>query len=273
MIFQLHPLSEPEIITLLERALTDRERGIGDTDCTISPDALRFIAVSSEGDGRRALNALELGFFIMKSTGQKTFDAALAKEVLQKKALYYSEDEHYDTISAFIKSMRGGDPDAVLYWLAKMIESGEDPMYIARRIVICASEDVGNAEPGALQLAVAALHAVESIGMPEGRIPLAQAALYIAMAPKSNASYAGIDKALTSVREGRLSPVPSHLQSAGYKGAARLGKGIGYKYPHDYKGGHMDQNYLPKKKNFFFPSGEGYEKIFRQRLRERRSRS
>lgn len=273
MIFQLRPLSEPEIISLLERALADRDRGIGDSDCTITPEALRFIAVSSEGDGRRALNALELGFFIMKSTGQRTFDAALAKEVLQKKSLYYSEDEHYDTISAFIKSMRGGDPDAVLYWLAKMIESGEDPMYIARRMVICASEDVGNAEPGALQLAVAALHAVESIGMPEGRIPLAQAALYIAMAPKSNASYAGIDRALTSVREERLSPVPSHLQSAGYKGAARLGKGIGYKYPHDYKGGHVDQNYVLTKKNFFFPSEEGYEKIFRQRLRERRSRS
>jgi putative ATPase len=272
MIFQFFPLSESEIKRLLERALKDSEKGLGALNITLEPEALDFIATSSEGDARKALNALEMGIFMIKSRGCTIYDIDLAKEVLQKKTLYYSEDEHYDTISAFIKSMRGGDPDAVLYWLAKMIEAGEDPLYIARRIIICASEDVGNADPGALQTAVAALHAVESIGMPEGRIPLAQAALYIAMAPKSNASYAGIERALSNIREERLSPVPAHLKSTGYKGAVRLGAGVGYKYPHNYKGHHVEQQYVAKKKIFFIPSEEGYEKIFRQRRGERRSR-
>jgi putative ATPase len=272
MIFQFFPLSESEIKRLLERALKDSEKGLGALNITLEPEALDFIATSSEGDARKALNALEMGIFMIKSRGCTMYDIDLAKEVLQKKTLYYSEDEHYDTISAFIKSMRGGDPDAVLYWLAKMIEAGEDPLYIARRIIICASEDVGNADPGALQTAVAALHAVESIGMPEGRIPLAQAALYIAMAPKSNASYAGIERALSNIREERLSPVPAHLKSTGYKGAVRLGAGVGYKYPHNYKGHHVEQQYVAKKKIFFIPSEEGYEKIFRQRRGERRSR-
>lgn len=272
MIFQLFPLSEVEIKTLLQSALQDKENGLGNFSIEVNPDALDFIAISSEGDARKALNALEMGIFIIKSSERASYDIELAKEVFQNKALYYSEDEHYDTISAFIKSMRGGDPDAVLYWLAKMIEGGEDPRYIARRIIICASEDVGNADPGALQVAVAAMHAVESIGMPEGRIPLAQAALYIAMAPKSNASYEGIDRALSCIREERLSPVPAHLKSSGYKGAARLGAGTGYKYPHDYKGQQPDQQYVSKDRIFFSPSDEGYEKTFRQRIRERRSR-
>jgi putative ATPase len=272
IIFQFYQLSEAEIRTLIERAVKDEEKGLGKLSIAIEPDAMDFIATSSEGDARKALNALEMGFFIMNSTERKTYDIKLAREVLQKKSLYYSEDEHYDTISAFIKSMRGGDPDAVLYWLAKMIEGGEDPLYIARRIIICAAEDVGNADPAALQTAVAAMHAVESVGMPEGRIPLAQAAIYIAMAPKSNASYKGIERALSNVREERLSPVPSHLKSTGYKGAARLGAGAGYKYPHDYKGNHVEQQYFTKNRNFFFPSEEGYEKVYRQRLRERRSR-
>jgi putative ATPase len=272
IIFQFYQLSEAEIRTLIERAVKDEEKGLGKLSIAIEPDAMDFIATSSEGDARKALNALEMGFFIMNSTERKTYDIKLAREVLQKKSLYYSEDEHYDTISAFIKSMRGGDPDAVLYWLAKMIEGGEDPLYIARRIIICAAEDVGNADPAALQTAVAAMHAVESVGMPEGRIPLAQAAIYIAMAPKSNASYKGIERALSNVREERLSPVPSHLKTTGYKGAARLGAGAGYKYPHDYKGNHVEQQYFTKNRNFFFPSEEGYEKVYRQRLRERRSR-
>ena len=272
IIFQFYQLSEAEIRTLIERAVKDEEKGLGKLSIAIEPDAMDFIATSSEGDARKALNALEMGFFIMNSTERKTYDIKLAREVLQKKSLYYSEDEHYDTISAFIKSMRGGDPDAALYWLAKMIEGGEDPLYIARRIIICAAEDVGNADPAALQTAVAAMHAVESVGMPEGRIPLAQAAIYIAMAPKSNASYKGIERALSNVREERLSPVPSHLKSTGYKGAARLGAGAGYKYPHDYKGNHVEQQYFTKNRNFFFPSEEGYEKVYRQRLRERRSR-
>jgi putative ATPase len=272
MIFQFFPLSESEIKILLERALKDKERGFGELDIKLEPDALDFIATVSEGDARRALNTLEMGVFIIKSTGRTNYDRELAKEVLQRKSLYYSEDEHYDTISAFIKSMRGGDPDAVLYWLAKMIEAGEDPLYIARRIVICASEDVGNADPRALQAAVAAFHAVESIGMPEGRIPLAQAAIYIAMAPKSNASYKGIESALSNVREERLSPVPAHLKSTGYKGVLRLGAGIGYKYPHNYKGHYVSQQYITNNKIFFFPSDEGFEKIFRKRLDKRRSR-
>ncbi len=272
MIFQLNPLSNQEIKLLINNALNDRENGFGDQDIKIEPAALDLIAVNSEGDARKALNTVEMGVFILKSTERASYDIELVKEVLQKKSLYYSEDEHYNTISAFIKSMRGGDPDASLYWLAKMIESGEDPLYIARRIVICASEDVGNADPRALQLAVSAMQAVELIGMPEGRIPLAQAAIYIAMASKSNASYKGIENALSNVREERLSPVPDHLKSTGYKGAARLGAGKGYKYPHNYKENYVEQQYFNKNKEFFFPTEEGYEKIFRKKLRKRRSR-
>ena len=272
MIFQFFPLKESEIRILLERALMDRVRGLGELNIKLESDAADFIALMAEGDARRALNALEMGVFIMRSSGCPVYDIQLAKEVLQKKYLYYSEDEHYDTISAFIKSMRGGDPDAVLYWLAKMLEAGEDPLYIARRIIICASEDVGNADPRALELAVAAFTAVESIGLPEGRIPLAQAAIYTAMAPKSNASYKGIENALSSVREERLSPVPAHLKSANYKGASRLDAGTGYKYPHNYEGHHVDQQYMISNKLFFFPSDQGYEKIFKKRLSKRRSR-
>ncbi len=270
MIFQFFPLKEDEIKTLVERALKDKEKGIGKYNISLTPDAMDFIVKVSEGDARRALNALELGSFIMKSTGYASYDIELAKEVLQKKSLYYNEDEHYNTISAFIKSMRGGDPDAVLYWMAKMIEGGEDPLYIARRIVICASEDVGNADPRALQVAVAAMKAVESIGMPEARIPLSQAAIYITMAPKSNASYVGIENALANIREERTAQVPSHLKNASYSGAFRLGAGIGYKYPHNYKGHFVAQEYLPRKKTFFYPSEEGYEKIFKKKLHKRR---
>lgn len=272
IIFQLFPLSESEIKVLINRALQDKTNGFGELEIKMQPDALDFIATASEGDARKALNCLEMGVFIIKSREINTYDINLAREVLQKKSFYYSEDEHYDTISAFIKSMRGGDPDAVLYWLAKMIEAGEDPLYIARRIVICASEDVGNADPRALQVAVSALHAVEAIGMPEGRITLAQAAIYITMAPKSNASYKGIENALSNVREERLNRVPDHLKSTGYKGASRLGAGIGYKYPHDYKDHYVDQQYYTNNKIFFFPSESGYEKLFRKRLSKRRSK-
>ena len=272
MIFQFNPLEEDELRTLLNSALSDREHGLGTADMQIEPAALDCIAATSGGDARKALNALEMGYFILNSSNKKKYTLTLAKEVLQKKSLYYSEDEHYDTISAFIKSMRGSDPDAVLYWLAKMIEAGEDPLFIARRIVICASEDVGNADPEALQIAVSALHAVEAIGMPEGRIPLAQAALYIAMAPKSNASYKGIESALSCIREEKLSPVPDHLKGTGYKGASRLGAGKGYKYTHDYKGRNGDQLYMQGDKTFFFPTEEGFEKTLTERLQKRRSR-
>ncbi len=270
MIFQFFPLKEDEVKTVLERALKDKERGVGEHNIDLESDAMDFIAKASEGDARRALNALELGVFILKNTGNVNYGIVLAKEVLQKKTMYYSEDEHYNTISAFIKSMRGGDPDATLYWIAKMIEAGEDPLYIARRIIICASEDVGNADPHALPLAVAALKAVESIGMPEGRIPLAQAAIYIAMASKSNASYLGIENAISEIREERLLQVPSHLRNANYSGASRLGAGVDYKYPHDYKDHFIAQEYLPENKVFFNPSEEGYEKIFKQKLQKRR---
>jgi putative ATPase len=272
MIYQFRPLEEEDIKALLQRALRDSENGIGDMNIELDSDAADFIARSSEGDARKALNALEMGAFILNSSGRSRFDRQLAMEVLQKKSLYYSEDEHYDTISAFIKSMRGSDPDAALYWLAKMIESGEDPLYIGRRIVICAAEDVGNADPRALELAVAAYHAVESIGMPEGRIPLAQAVVYIAMAPKSNSSYMAIDKAIEEVRQQRLSPVPDHLKSTGYRGAARLGAGRGYVYPHDCKDHYVDQQYVKKRKTFFIPSDQGYEKIYKRRLMKRRNR-
>ena len=185
MIFQFHPLEEAEIKELLKRALSEKENGLGNADVQIEPGAIDFIAAASGGDARKALNTLEMGCFILNSTDETHYTVTLAQEVLQQKSIYYSEDEHYDTISAFIKSMRGSDPDAVLYWIEKMIEAGEDPLFIARRIVICASEDVGNSDPEALQIAVSALHAVEAIGMPEGRIPLAQAALYIAMPRKA----------------------------------------------------------------------------------------
>ncbi|MBI4710451.1 MAG: replication-associated recombination protein A [Nitrospirae bacterium] len=270
MIFQLFPLKESEIKDLLMRALSDKERGLGSENIIMDAQAADFIAKNSAGDARRALNALELGALILKNSGGTSYDIALAREIMQKKAIYYDEDEHYNTISAFIKSMRGSDPDSALYWMAKMIEAGEDPLFIARRIVICASEDVGNADPQALLIAVAALKAVESIGMPEGRIPLAQAAIYIAMASKSNASYTAIENALTDVREERLSDVPQHLKDTSYKGASRLGAGAGYKYPHDYDGHFIPQEYMQGHKTFFTPSEEGYEKIFKEILRKRR---
>ena len=271
MIFQLYALSTDEIKTLLERALADNERGLGKDGVVMEAEALEFLAVISEGDARKALNALEMGAFILSSREKKSFGLELAREVMQKKGYSYSRDEHYDTISAFIKSMRGSDPDAVLYWLARMIDADEDPLFIARRIVICASEDIGNADPGALQVAVAAYSAVEAIGMPEGRIPLAQAAIYMAMAPKSNAAYRGIDMALASVREKRLKPVPVHLKGTGYSGASRLGAGVGYKYPHNYENHHVDQEYMAGKDVFYIPADQGYEKILKKTLDKRRS--
>lgn len=260
IIFQFLPLSKDDIKQLVAKAVNDNERGIGSFNIKIAPDALDFLAEASEGDARKALNIVELGAFVLNSTERSVFDIELAKDLLQRKSIYYSEDEHYNTISAFIKSMRGSDPDAALYWLAKMIEAGEDPLFIARRIIICASEDIGNADPQALQVAVAAKQAVEAIGMPEGRIPLAQAVVYLSTAPKSNASYLGIENALADVRKERLSPVPDHLKSANYKGASRLGAGIGYKYPHDFKDNFVEQEYVSKKKTFFHPSEAGYEK-------------
>ena len=267
-IFEFKPLKDADIKTLMLRALSDKERGLGSLGVDLAPDALEFLVARSNGDARRALNALELGVLSTppREDGIIHYDLPTAEESIQKKALVYDEDEHYDTISAFIKSMRGSDPDATLYWMAKMIYAGEDPLFIARRIVIAASEDVGNADPRAIFVATAAYQAVERIGMPEGSIPLAQAAVYVAAAPKSNASYLGINEAMKDIEEGILLPVPDHLKDAHYKGAARLGRGKDYRYPHDYPGHFVAQDYLPQKREYYRPTEQGEEKRIKERL-------
>jgi putative ATPase len=267
-IFEFKPLQDRDIGAILERARTDKERGIGSMNVLLSDEAREFLVSRSGGDARRALNALELGALSTAPgpDGSVRIDLATAEESIQKRALAYDEDEHYDTISAFIKSMRGSDPDAALYWLAKMIYAGEDPLFLARRIVIAASEDVGNADPRALVVATAAYQAVERIGMPEGSIPLAQAAVYVASAPKSNAAYLGVRAAMKDVEQGTVMPVPDHLKDAHYKGAARLGRGKGYRYPHDFPGHYVDQEYLPQKRVYYQPTEQGEEKRIRERL-------
>jgi putative ATPase len=267
-IFEFKPLTHDDLSSLLLRALSDKERGLGNLSLTLTPEALELIVAKSNGDARRALNALELGALSTPPNEKDAilYDLSIAEESIQKKALVYDEDEHYDTISAFIKSMRGSDPDATLYWMAKMIYAGEDPLFIARRIVIAASEDVGNADPRALFVAVSAYQAVERIGMPEGSLPLAQAAVYVASAPKSNASYLGIKAAMKDVEEGNLLPVPDHLKDSHYKGAARIGRGKGYKYPHDFPGHYTVQDYLPQKREYYRPTEQGEEKRIKERL-------
>lgn len=275
LIFELNPLTGDDIKVILERALIDKERGLGHHNIKLASDALAHLITICEGDARRALNSLEIAALTTPANqaGEVVIDLDIAERSTQKKPVVYENgDSHYDTISAFIKSMRGSDPDATLYWLAKMIYAGEDPLFIARRIIICASEDVGNADPQALRQAVSALHAVEAIGMPEGRIPLAQAAVYVATAPKSNAVYSAIDAALKDVEEGRVLQVPLHLKDSHYKGASRLGHGKGYKYPHNFPGHYVEQEYLPEKKVFYRPSGEGYESWIRERLSNLRKR-
>ncbi len=255
-VFELKPLSEEGILTILRSALQDRDRGLGGTKVVAGEDALRHIARMSDGDGRKALSALEIAALTTPpdESGNVTITAAVAEESIQKKAVVYDKkgDQHYDTISAFIKSMRGSDPDAAVYYLAKMLYAGEDPRFIARRIVICASEDVGEADPMALVLATSTLRAVEFIGMPEARIPLAQATIYIANAPKSNACYKAIEAAMEDIGKEQTMEVPDHLKDAHYPGAKKLGHGEGYKYPHDF-GGHVEQEYLPKKKKYYKP--------------------
>ncbi len=247
IIFQLKPLEQKDIEKLLRWAITDVERGMGAYQGEIEEDALAFLADVANGDARTALNALELAVLTTEKgkNGKIHITLPVAEDCIQKRALNYDKngDNHYDTISAFIKSMRGSDPDAALYYLAKMIYAGEDPKFIARRVVICASEDVGNADPHALQLAVAAMQAVDFIGLPEGRIPLAQAVTYVACAPKSNAAYLGINKALEDVKNIRIGTVPPHLKDAHYGGARETG--IGYLYAHDYPNHYVKQQYLP----------------------------
>jgi len=268
-IFEFKPLSKDEIKLILDRAIKEKERGLGDLPLVISQEAIGFLAEVCDGDARRALNGLEIGALTTppKGDGKIYYDLKVAQESMQKKAVVYDRagDGHYDTISAFIKSMRGSDPDATLYWLAKMLQAGEDIRFIARRIVICAAEDVGNADPNALVVANAAAYASEFIGLPEARIPLAQAALYIATAPKSNAAYKGLETAIKDVQEGRTLEVPTHLKVSSYKGAERLGRG-GYKYAHNYKGHFVEQEYLPSTKKYYHPTGLGYEKVIKERL-------
>ena len=270
IVFSLNPLTEEEIITILKNALKDKERGLGRLRIEMQDIALKHLARLSDGDARRALNALELGVMTTKAdkAGLIIFTLKVAEESIQKKSVVYDKDEsaHYDTISAFIKSMRGSDPDAVLYWLAKMIYAGEDPRFIARRIVICAAEDVGNADPQALVVANAALQISEFVGLPEARIPLAQAAVYIACTPKSNAAYLGIEKALADVEKGRTLEVPKHLRVGSYPGAEKLGHGQDYKYAHNYKGHFVKQEYIPAKRKYYIPSVMGYEKKIKEWL-------
>jgi putative ATPase len=255
-IFELKPLTEEDILFVLKNALQDKERGLGSMKIITDENVLKHITRMSDGDARKALSALELAALTTPpdETGQIRITLAIAEESIQKKVVVYDKkgDQHYDTISAFIKSMRGSDPDAAVYYLAKMIYAGEDPRFIARRIVICASEDVGDADPMALVVATAALRAVEFVGMPEARIPLAQAVIYIAKAPKSNACYRAIEAALKDVGTEETMGVPEHLKDSHYPGAKKLGHGEGYKYPHDY-GGHVEQDYLKKKKKYYNP--------------------
>jgi putative ATPase len=255
-VFQLKPLTKEELLETMRRAIEDRERGLGNFTILADENALNHIAEMSDGDARKALSALEIAALTTPSNsdGKIKINLEIAEESIQKKHIVYDKkgDQHYDTISAFIKSMRGSDPDAAIYYLAKMLYAGEDPRFIARRIVICASEDVGNADTMALVVATSALRAVEFIGMPEARIPLAQAAIYVAKAPKSNACYKAIEAALNDVATEETLEVPDHLKDSHYPGAKKLGHGEGYKYPHDY-GGYVDQDYLSKKKKYYEP--------------------
>ena len=273
---EFYPLEDNDLLKILTRALKDKEKGLGNYKVRIDQKAINHLIKMSDGDARKLLNALEIGVVTTPgdNEGIINFNLTVAEESIQKKAIVYDGDEtqHYDTISAFIKSMRGSDPDAALYWLAKMIEAGEDPRFIARRIVICAAEDVGNADPQALIIANACYQACELIGMPEGRIPLAQAAIYVACAPKSNAGYEAIERAIKDVKEKRTERVPSHLQVGTYSGAEKLGKGVGYKYAHSFPGHFVEQDYGANGKCYYMPSLEGYERVIKQRLDEWRSR-
>lgn len=278
VIFELKPLSKDDIKEILKMAVYDKERGMGSYKGDISDEALEFLSDISNGDARSALNAIELGILTTDRAedGIIHIDLKTAEQCIQKRAVRYDKtgDNHYDTISAFIKSMRGSDPDAVSYYLAKMLYAGEDVKFIARRIMICASEDVGNADPDALVVAVSAAQAVERIGMPEARIILSQAALYVACAPKSNAAYMAVDKALELVKTTKTQPVPAHLQDAHYKSSAKLGHGIGYKYAHDYPNHYVDQQYLPDAlvgEVFYEPTDNGYEKQIKSHLDRIRS--
>jgi putative ATPase len=270
-VFQLEPLAEEDLRNLIDAALKDEERGFGLYNVQMSEDAIKHLVTSCDGDARKVLTALELAVITTELTGEDdaiVIDVNVAAESIQKKVIVYDGDgdAHYDTISAFIKSMRGSDPDATVYWLAKMLYAGEDPRFIARRIVIAASEDVGMADSNALRVAVAAQQAVEFIGMPEGQITLAHAAVYIATAPKSNRSYAALMAAKKDVAEGRTLAVPMHLRYKYYEGAEALGNGEGYKSGHNHEGGYVPQAYLPEGRRYYEPTENGQEKRVKERL-------
>ena len=272
-IFELKPLEKQDIRELVMRAVYDTEKGMGTYSADITDEAADFLADVANGDARAALNAVELGILTTDKSddGKIHITIDVAAECIQKRVVRYDHDgdNHYDTISAFIKSMRGSDPDAAVYYLARMLYAGEDVKFIARRIMICASEDVWNADPNALVVAVSAAQAVERIGMPESQIILSQAAAYVATAPKSNAAYMGIAKAMKTVADTRTMPVPAHLQDRHYKGAEKLGHGLGYKYAHDYPNHYVTQQYLPdgmEGMRFYEPSENGYEKKIREHM-------
>ena len=278
VIFELKSLEKEDIKKLILRAVTDEKKGLGSYEAEITPDALEFLADIAGGDARAALNAIELGILTTErsSDGKIHIDLDTASECIQKRVVRYdkSGDQHYDTISAFIKSMRGSDPDAAIYYLAKMLYAGEDIKFISRRIMICAAEDVGMADPQALVVATSAAQAVERIGMPEAQIILAEAVNYVACAPKSNASYLSIEAAMESVRSKKTS-VPVHLQDAHYKGSAKLGHGVGYQYAHDYPEHYVKQQYLPDEivgSRFYYPTEIGYEKQAGERIERLRNR-
>lgn len=269
IVFELKPLDKEDICKLLDRAVTDCERGMGSYHAVLHEEAKNFLADIAGGDARAALNALELGILTTQKSqdGKIHIDLETASQCIQKRVVRYDKtgDNHYDTISAFIKSMRGSDPDAAVFYLAKMLYAGEDIKFIARRIMICAAEDVGNADPQALQVAVAAAQAVERLGMPEAQIPLAQAVTYVASAPKSNAAYMAIAEAMEAVKNTKTT-VPVHLQDAHYKGASKMGHGAGYKYAHDYPNHYVEQQYMPSElegRVFYNPTENGYEQNIR----------
>ena len=272
-IFEFQPLSKEETVRVLTSALNDKERGLSSWNVSVDPDALDFLADISDGDARRALNALEVAVLSV-ANAENHVDLHVAEESIQKKAISYDAqgDEHYDAASAFIKSIRGSDPDAALYWMARMLEAGEDPRFIARRIVISAAEDIGNADPQGLILANAAAQATEMVGMPECRIILAQAVTYLASAPKSNAAYLAIDAALDDVRNKRLLPVPIHLKDTHYRGAEQLGHGKGYQYSHAATEGWVPQDYLGVEKSYYHPVERGAEIEIKRRLERLRKK-
>jgi len=278
-IFRFEQLTNEQVEKVIRAALADEKRGLGKWNVILEDAALHHIVNLANGDARSALNALEMAVMTVppNAEGKRIITLETAEDAVQHRAIQYDKDgdTHYDVASAFIKSMRGSDPDAALYWLARMIHAGEDPRFIARRLVIQAAEDVGNADPMALVLATAAAHAVEYVGMPEAQIPLAQATIYLACAPKSNASYVGINRALKDVAERRVKPVLVHLRDASYRGASRLGHGIGYKYPHDFPDNWVAQEYLPEgvqSQPYYEPTNNGYEADIKSRLEKLKKR-